>query len=245
MDGLWGSASAPAHRKSCSTVWESASVHWHVEKAHGWFVGVRKCIGTSIVMQHGLVSVSVHWHVEKAYGWFVGVRECTGTSKVLQHGLGVRECALARRKGPRMVCGGPRVHWHIESPAARFGVRECALARRKGLWMVCGGPRVHRHIESPATRFGSPRVCIGTSKRPSHGLWESAARSAYASAPQLESPTDSLTSEVFWGGFFFLDYFPPCFFLSHWSFVFFVMFVSYPVTSAGECCGRFCAAATG
>ena len=110
MDDLWGSASASAHRKSCNTVWVSASVHWHVEKAHGWFVGVRECIGPSQVLQHGLESASVHWHVEKAYGWFVAVRECIGTSKVLLHLLCVRECALARRKGPRMVCGGPRVH---------------------------------------------------------------------------------------------------------------------------------------
>ena len=68
MDGLWGSTSASAHRKSCNTVWGSASVHWHVEKAYGWFVGVRECIGTSKVLQHGWESASVHWHVENAFG---------------------------------------------------------------------------------------------------------------------------------------------------------------------------------
>ena len=54
-----------------------------------------------------------------------------------------------------------------------------ASAHRKILWMGCGGPRVHWHIESPATRFGSLRVCIGTSKRPMDGLWESTSASAH------------------------------------------------------------------
>jgi len=95
----------------------------------------------------------VHRCIEKSYGWFVGVRECTGTSKVLQHGLGVRECALARRKGPRMVCGGPRVHWHTK--VLQHGLESAS---------------VHWHVEKAYGWFVGVHECIGTSKVLQHGL---------------------------------------------------------------------------
>ena len=61
--------------------------------------------------------------------------------------------ALVHRKVLWMVCGGPRVHRHIESLATRFS-----------------SPRVHWHIGKAYGWFVGVHECIGTSKVLQHGL---------------------------------------------------------------------------
>ena len=132
---LWmvcGGSRMHRHIESPATRFGGPQVHWHIEKAYGWFVGVRECIGTSKVLQHGLESTSVHWHVEKAYRWFVGVHECIGTSKVLQHGLGVRECIGTSKRPIDGLWGSASASAHRKS-CSTVWQSTGASAHRKGL----------------------------------------------------------------------------------------------------------------